>query len=434
VTCNGGGTANLFELGNGLWDASRPNTLYPDGIYSEKDRAPAYLDRGNADGFHGVIGFWVKSNHAPSLLLRGHRFLKWSRSGQFFFLGDTTGDVACMFEITISGYDEDKEHLFLRHRMLTPQQWSLVTMYYDFRSPGKDDCGELLLDAGIEDADKGPSDEYHGSTGNDPASARDITQDLPHRDGGFRPHRLDMGKGHPEHGMGNFTGSGADSTFDELAIYDFGGATLPPPPPPSILPSTPASADTLASPGVLAANRFKEGRYYKESAYPAAGLAVPVGADLDGDLLPDRRAAEYFSPLIHLGACRILALAWTQVVPRGLKAPFPLSSPPSQPGVDGDRDDGDNPGDGRILLELADALGESYLKDAAGQPLDKTFASPASSPVDRMVAAPFRLHAVFQPNLADKENTPILDPLALDDVTVVYEPLGGRRLLTWEQH
>jgi hypothetical protein len=54
------------------------------------------------------------------------------------------------------------------------------------------------------------------------------------------------------------------------------------------------------------------------------------------------------------------------------------------------------------------------------------------SRVARTVDAPFRLHAVFQPNLADKDNTPILDPVSLDDVTVVYEPVGGRRLVSWE--
>jgi hypothetical protein len=204
--------------------------------------------------------------------------------------------------------------------------------------------------------------------------------------------------------------------LDELAIYDFGGAG------PGGIPAAPDA--TRCSPGVLAVYRFKEGRYYKESAYTS--LATPG----------TNRAGEYFSPPIHLGSCRIKSLAWTQVVPRGLKAPLPPDppspAPPSQPGVDGDDASGDNPGDGRILLELVNASGRDYLDDLAGQPIAQTFSSPASSPVERLVNAPFRLHAVFQPNLADKNNTPILDPLALDDVTVVYEPLGGRRITAWE--
>jgi hypothetical protein len=51
--------------------------------------------------------------------------------------------------------------------------------------------------------------------------------------------------------------------------------------------------------------------------------------------------------------------------------------------------------------------------------------------VDRTPAGPFRLHAIFRPNLEDKDNTPILDPLALDDVTILYDPPGGTRILTW---
>jgi hypothetical protein len=206
--------------------------------------------------------------------------------------------------------------------------------------------------------------------------------------------------------VSGYTGSGADATFDELAMYDFGGAG------PGGVPA--ATSDTRASPGVLAAARFKEGRYYKESDY-SGPIATP-GANTAG---------EYSSSPIPPGACRIRALPWTQVLPRGLQLPLP---PGGQPGVDGDPGD-----DGRIILELADASGSDYLEDAAGQSIAQAFTSPASSPVARTVNAPFRLHAVFQPNLADTLNTPILDPLSLDDVTVLYEPLGGRRILVWEQ-
>ncbi len=420
------------QLSYGLLHPTRPNTLYPDGAYSEKDRALSYLDKDNANGIQGLISFWIKSNHALPAegVVRGHPFLKWTNfveavpfgggaRDQFFFLGDVASpsasidisrSIACQFEIAHSTSDDKKEHRFLRDGLLTPHRWSLITMYYDFRSPdgingeGRHDCGELRIDAGILGADRGANDTYD-STGNDPVSASDITVDHlispPWTPEVFGPHSLILGKGRPEGEleMVAHTGSGADATFDELAIYDFGGAG------PDGIPE--ATLDTLDSPGVLAANRFKEGRHCKESAYPAAGLAVPLGADLDGDLFPDRRAPEYFSPPIRLGSpSRIRALAWTQVVPAGLPA-------------------------GRILLELADPSGGDYLTDASGKRIDQTFDCPAWSPVARTVDAPFRLHAVFQPNLADKENTPILDPLALDDVTVIYEPAGGRRIVAW---
>ena len=88
---------------------------------------------------------------------------------------------------------------------------------------------------------------------------------------------------------------------------------------------------------------------------------------------------------------------------------------------------------GRIVLELADASGSDYLRDVQGAPIDQAFEHPSFSPVARVVDAPFRMHAVFKPNLADPDNTPILDPLALDDVTVLSEPLAGRGILAWAE-
>ena len=47
--------------------------------------------------------------------------------------------------------------------------------------------------------------------------------------------------------------------------------------------------------------------------------------------------------------------------------------------------------------------------------------SRAPGPRDpRRISGAFRFHAVFQPNLSNPSNTPILDPLALDDITIVY--------------
>mgnify|MGYP001572075126 FL=1 len=409
--------------------------LYPDGCYSEKDRALSYLDRNNANGIQGLISFWIKSNHTPptAQVRRGHPFLKWtnfsvaSSSGQsldqFFFLGDFGGfsyggdysAVLCKFEIGHSSDDSLLEHAFEREQRLTPHRWSLLTMYYDLRSLAADDCGELLLDADLGALGQGAGNTYPAGSGNNPVSANDFTMDHITPDGSFGPHTMVLGAGRPllENSMLYYTGSGSDATFDELAIYDIGGAG------PDGIPA--ATLDILESPGKLARKRFHEGRYYRESDYPAAGgLTAPPG--------PGRRAAEYFSPLIRLGACRIRTLAWTEVVPRGLRAPLPV---PGQAGVDGDPDDGDNPGDGRILLELSDASGTDYLRDVPGQPIAHAFTRPAASRAERTVSAPFRLHAVFQPNLADKDNTPILDPLALDDITLVYEPVEGRRLLAW---
>ncbi len=430
VTYNGGGSPTLSELGNGLLHPTRPNTLYPDGIYSEKDRAPSYLDQNNANGFHGLITYWLKPNCIPlsgqwgAYLNRLHPYFMWTnfreaiRGGdllspnQFFYLGDEFcsrcgAAIVCLFEVGHELHDTRQEHRFIRGGSLPPHQWHLVTVSYDFQSPDKDDCSDLRVNAGLAINDHWGLIDQYNSFGNDPSQAADITLDDI-----FGPHRLILGKGWPE-GQPPSTGplgTGADATFDELAIYDFGGATY------TAGVSTPATPATLATPGVLAAHRFKEGRYYKESTYPTSGgLLTALGAL--------RNAGEYFSPLIRLGPCRIQALTWTQVVPRGLKAPLPAEG---QAGVDGDPGD-----DGRIILELTNASGGDYLQDTAGRRVSSVFHNPASSPVDRTLNASFRLHAIFQPNLADKANTPILDPLALDDITVIYEPLGGRRILVW---
>ncbi len=390
------------QLVNGLLDAARPSTLYPDGCYSEKGRAPSYFDRGNANGTQGLLSFWVKSNHLPptdNTMSRGHPFFKWTNFStgaastdsldQFFYLGDSGvggngspgGGILCQFEVTHSSADGLREHRFKRGRHLTPHQWTLLTLHYDFLSPTQNDCGEIRVNAGIDPVDRGSADVY-STAGNDPLTATDLT--LPDL---FGDHRLMLGKGRPEieSSLTVYTGSGADATLDELAVYDVGGAD-----PGGSLPADYAAI--LASPEVLASNRYRDGRYYKEND------------------------AGYFSPLLRLsGPCRIRALAWTPVVPAGLKTP-------ADPGPEGD-----------LLLELVNASGSGYLPDAMGNPVDVACTDPRSSPVGRTVDLPFRLHVVFRPNLADRDNTPLLDPLALDDVTVLYEPAAGRRMLAWEK-
>ncbi len=403
------------ELANGLLDAAKPNTLYPDGCYAERERTPSYYDKGNASPYHGVVSLWIKSNHRPPAGIgwnyRGHTFLKRTNyidglaggPDQYFRLTDTLQNldpgggagpyfISGFFEIGHGGSDTAREHGF-QARPLTAHVWQLITFSWDFLSPKNraDDTGELLVDAGTAAGDRGSRDVYlSGGYVNEPATAADITADDLQADGSIGPHRLSLGAIR-ESGfiVQSSTSSGADATLDELALYDFGGAELVT----GTSDAAPAPQDVLDAPGVLASARFKEGRYYKESAYGGLGAA-------------GNAAAEYFSPLIRLGPCRIKALAWSQVVPVGL------------PGAS-------------ILFEFTEMPGNAYVPDAAGKPIADRFRSPTSSRVDRRVNAPFRLHAVFQPNLPNPADAPVLDPLALDDVTVLYEPAGGRRISAW---
>ncbi len=415
------------ELDHGLLHATEPNTLYPDGAYSEKDRCPSWRDRGNAHGLHGLMSFWVKPNYALHPFTngegghtydgeRGHNYVTWtngnapanvSSTNQFFVLGDYfwgRREIKSHFEVGHSTDDDDRESDFStgdRANASLPHRWLLVTLYWDFQSPVAQDTGELMADAGASAAEwDGGANHYDSLT--EPTDASDITQNV----SGI-PHTLRLGQN--AGGIGIFdqhAGIGTDATFDEFAIWDFGGA--------GALGGPPAAMATLESASVLALSRFRQGRYYRESVY--TGLLAPPGINT---------AAGWFSPLIRLSpGARILGLAWTQAVPRGLKAPLPAGG---QAGVDGDAGP-----DGRIAFDLANAAGTAYLKDIGGMEIQDLFSRDAFSPVARSAGAPFRLHAVFQPNLQDPTNTPILDPLALDDVTLLYEPAGGARILAWE--
>ena len=425
-------------------------TLYPDGAYSEKDRCPAYLDRLNANGLGGVIAFWIK----PAFLLgkttddglpgnqnysyRERQFVKWSNysSGpgggtpsstspdQFFLLGMVHNNcqgaivdpyLVCFFETNhddsdyggTPGNPSKRTHMFgTQPRDRSFHRWEHLAMSYDFQSLTNDDCGELLADAGTvgtngstDTSDVGGRDLYLGGWTNDPAAASDITAaDL------FGPHLIALGRRgliqegpvqppFPQAIVPEQFGSGADSTIDEFGIWDLGS------PPPLVLAQG------------LAQDRYREGRYYKESAY-----GIPFFGS---------KAARYYSGKIDLKVPRrIRAVAWTQVVPRGLKSPLPLTG---RAGVDGDP----STPDGLISLELSNLTGNAYLKDTANKPINRRFLDGVLSRVDRVVSAPFRLHAVFQPNLDNALSTPILDPLTLDDLSVLHDPPEGPPILSW---
>jgi hypothetical protein len=187
-----------------------------------------------------------------------------------------------------------------------------------------------------------------------------------------------------------------DITLDEFAIYDFG---------------TPSSTAINRS-ELMARTRFEAGRFYKESTYE--GLVATPGTN---------NAGEYFSAPLSLGPVFIRALAWTQMVPRGLRSPGGGAKP----------EYGDPGPDGRVALELVSAAGDAYLQDAGGRDIDTLFTRAEGHGVRRSMSGLFRLHAVFQPNLNAPDATAILDPLVLDDLSIVYRREPGQRLVAWGQ-
>ena len=120
-------------------------------------------------------------------------------------------------------------------------------------------------------------------------------------------------------------------------------------------------------------------------------------------------------------------MAWTQIVPPGLKSPVPEGWPnPADPLKP---EDGDPGPDGRIAMELVRSE-SAYL-------FDTLFTDPKGERIGQAVSGPFRLHAVFQPNLFDENgeaaNRAILDPLVLDDVTLTWRDPAQSPFRSWRE-
>ena len=395
------------ELGLGLLDPTKPNTLYPDGCYSEYGRAPAWYDRGNAHGRHGVISFWFKPDDYYNNG-RYRTFVKWTNfqeatySGvaspnQFFFLGwagwswmGTRPYVEgpfCQFE-TWRGLDTGHEFQFHTDGVQSPVtgRWTLLTLFYDFEGASPDACAELVLDGGgTPGVNVASNDDYQSTTAG-------VTTDITESSDLFGPeHRIVLGSRRWPYDGATWNAKGsqgnADATIDEFAIYDFG--------------------QDEASAAVLAANRYKEGRYYKGSAY--SGLVDPYSPPVDA------QAPSYFTAPIRLPAGAWLKrVSWTFHAGKDLP-------------------------DDYAEVALVDPDGSGYLGEAGpdGSALTRSVKHPAWRPsaqswrVAREVSSPFRLQVVFRRDVPVDEDAPILDSPTLDDLTITYEIGRGPRLLSW---
>ncbi len=423
------------EVGKSLLDAAKPNTLFPDGAYSEKGRAPGYLDFGNCEGFHGVLSLWAKPNYtrlSPTDRL-GHPFVlrtnqsddgRTTGSGstnQFFFMGDvsfvTTYGLHMHFENQHSSSDQPagavtySEHNFASPNPAALSQahvWELATMAWDFRSPVRDQCARVLCNDG-QGGRTGGVEAYWATT--DPGSglplppagysAQDIT--LPDLGG---PHLLVLGSRRLRdiyEVSANKIAQGADATFDELAIYDFGGATPLITPPASNADIQPASPSTFLAVDALASSRYREGRYYKGATYaPAWG---PTVAEQAGSWLS--------APLSLPKGALLRKVCWTWYRPSALP-------------------------DDYAEVELLDAAASGYLWSQAQSrsTLDGAWTAARQDwAPGRSLPGDFRLRVVFRrlagsPTVDDV--TPILDSPVLDDLTLCYTPPGGARLLTFD--
>jgi hypothetical protein len=406
-----------------VWDSASPGMLNPDGVYVEKGRTPGYVSAGNMAPGRGTVSLWVKPNYDATLaplLGRPRVYLNNTRTtaaGSMpptacFFLanirkignsGTVQGDCdprgfGMHFEnwhTPYGGTDTGREQACCTPgREVLPHRWYLLTALWDSAQATGSVGLRLLVDRGLAPEDRDKPWRYMPAIVTNPI---DFTAQF---DGPAVFHLGHRGPGLLDPTLSTpFAWSHPDATFDEFALYDFG-------------PATGLLGDAVTRSETLAQARFKAGRYYKESDY--AGLHASSGMN---------KAGRWLSAPIDLNGRVVRALAWTQVVPPGLRGPGGGATPEvSDPGPEG-----------RILMELTDLSGKDYAVDAAGRPIDAAFDRTGGHPIRRAPAGAFRLHAIFQPNLSNPLDTAILDPLALDDVTVICGPMGGRKLLAWSE-
>jgi hypothetical protein len=416
----GGNLANVAPLDarqpepeNPLWDMALPGTLYPDGIYVEKDCQPGYACQGNLHGTRGVLSIWVKPGYDVTRTptddkVRGHLYLNNHR------VNPSPADTACFQVANLTAYDavpvpiggntpfgwglhwengfdvdnfREQARSTRNGREVLPCRWYLLTCFWDIGAQTPPENAQIRIDRGLDDDDRQYDPYAYGSSWTIASPSLVDFTDPDILSAGptplTSPARFYLGI------RGNFPAGGwrylapPDTTFDELAIYDFGPAVT-----------------AVPWMDILALSRYEAGRYYKEPGYAGIGATPSLNT-----------AGRYLSAPIDLGRAWIRSLAWTQVVPPGATAK------------------------GRILLELADASGTAYVADASGTPIDTAFTASGGQSLNRAVGAPFRLHAVFQPLLdpATMTQTPILDPLALDDISVTYRLSEDPLLAAWRE-
>lgn len=402
------------EMDRSAWDAVRPGTLRPDGCYSERGRAPSWPDKGSMHGFHGVFSFWAKPNYRMPLHIERirqyvecgnyhqHATSDGGSTNQFFFLGDARKDINMptekrsfvgQFEVSHQIYDDLLEHSYnTPDRTTLPHTWYLITYFWDFRNPDPHDCGEVRIDAGTASPDQGLACTYPDGGGNLPLEACDLSADHMPTGGPLMPHVISLGK-RGTLGSGGpidwYFGGGADTTFDEFAVYDFGGGDALGVPPP---------AATLAAPGILASRRFEDGRFY------AGRVHAPPGTPAVADEAPAYATA----PITLPSGCRLRTVGWTSCRPPG--------------------------SDEFVEWELIRTDGSDYLgtpessrsSRAPGWTAQRQIWT-AGHPVD----SPFRLRAVFRRTGAVDPALPLKGCMALDDLTLLYVPPGGLPMLAW---
>jgi len=385
-----------LTLTESVWPASgEPNTLRPDGLHIQSDRCPAFLATNmppaTASGSnrynHGVIGLWVK----PSPYPRSFDFSSVKGNGgsadtQVLLIGRTSVEwgivLECRMVLDTDGTTpgpEREAHLNtsdipMQHPML---RWALETALFDTEETvtGQDLRFDLRTFDRVVTRDPNMHYARFDTTASSDLFAWDIAPGTP----------AQIVLGCPATGRTSPKTSFSHAVIDEVCICDFGD-------------------DGHAAAGRMdawAAERFRDGRYYKEN--DASFLSAP--------LTPGA------------GTSRLLWSRWTAYLPKEIRkegTDWNLEAPAA-----------DRPLDPHLLassveLDLLDKSGDfSSTRGGGGyvQPL-------TSGDIIGKTLGSFRYRVTFKPNLDDL-SYPVLESPFLDDITFAWQAATGPRILGW---
>ncbi len=383
-------------LTSSVWPSSgEANTLRPDGLHIQRDRCPAFLASNmpaptfsGANGYNrGEVSLWVKPAVGATHMydfssVKGVDF----DNTQVLLIGRQKTappgwGVIQENRVALGAADSGRERpvtltsadIPLRRPML---RWALETVHFDTNETVAGD--ELKFDlrsvhpAVSKNPETGVFYTLYNTTSSSDLFARDT---LPGTSA-----LIVLGHPGPARIVVAYNAS-SYAVIDEVCICDFGDAAF------SAVPRM----------GTWAADRFNDGRYYKEND----------ARFLSASLSPDG------------GASRLLWARWTAYLPKENRKE--IESYNVRPtGVE------DRLLDPRLLnsaveLELLDRSG-----GFSSVPLQGLT---QGGRIGRTLDG-FRYRVTFKPNLADLSD-PVLESPFLDDVTFAWQPQGGPRILAW---
>ncbi len=377
-------TGSVWPTASGV----EPNTLRPDGLHIQRDRCPAFLatnmpasTSSGANRYNrGVIGLWVKPTSFNNF---NYDFSSTKGDGpnntQVLLMGRNSNVTWGILmenrqESVVENGVERQESLAapprvsMRHPML---RWTLETGLFDtdetlsgqelrfdlrlFPSHGATDTGYPVFNVTAS------SDlfEFDVTPGMDAL----IVLGCP------GPTRAPAGVGGPD----------CHTVIDEVCICDFGDL----------------GSSAVTRMGTWAAERFNDGRYYKEN--DARFLSAPM------------------SPM--LGEVRLRWARWTAYLPcEGRKE---IATMPFTQAVD------------RLLdTRLSNSAVELELLDSAGSFTSAPLQALTQGGAIGRTLDSFRYRVTFKPNLPSLSD-PVLESPFLDDVTFAWQPASGPRILAW---